>query len=362
MVKRDRNHASVVIWSYCNEGACSAGSGGGFRAITEAFDGTRPTLGNHHGNPRMDANTDVEGFSHKGGSSFDSFHAQNTTKPLFASECCSCIPNVRCENFQADCIAGSTNQSNGRPFVSGIMVWTLFDYYGDSHGCPHVSSQYGSFDLAGFEKGGAWWYRSWWLDNTPPSSDDRPAGYAGQTHVCRIWHDRWDGADAKVHVVTAAPFVELFLNGASLGTQGVAQLKYGSWGPSFAPKSNLTAQCRAADNKTVLASHTIVAPGAAAALRLSLDAPSQGKGTGSALLLDGQDVAMLRAEVLDAQGGLVTSGSANVTFEVTAGPGRVIASHNAPRTLARVLPRAGPRLRAGHYGRREPRGAPPAPP
>jgi hypothetical protein len=31
MVKRDRNHASVVIWSFCNEGGCSVG------LLTHAF-------------------------------------------------------------------------------------------------------------------------------------------------------------------------------------------------------------------------------------------------------------------------------------------------------------------------------------
>ena len=51
-------------------------------------------------------------------------------------------------------------------------------------------------------------------------------------------------------------------------------------------------------------------------------------GTGSSLVLDGHDVAMLRAEIVDAAGELVKSSSANVTFTVTAGPGRVIASHN----------------------------------
>jgi len=32
------------------------------------------------------------------------------------------------------------------------MVWTLFDYYGESHGWPNVACQYGQFDLAGFPK------------------------------------------------------------------------------------------------------------------------------------------------------------------------------------------------------------------
>ena len=34
MVKRDRNHASVAIWSFCNEGGCNAADGKAFRAVT----------------------------------------------------------------------------------------------------------------------------------------------------------------------------------------------------------------------------------------------------------------------------------------------------------------------------------------
>jgi hypothetical protein len=37
------------------------------------------------------------------------------------------------------------------------MVWTLFDYYGESHGWPRVSSAYGQIDLAGFFKTTGYW-------------------------------------------------------------------------------------------------------------------------------------------------------------------------------------------------------------
>ena len=83
MVKRDRNHPSIIIYSYCNEGKCDltmvprpesssalhllAGCGPigapQFRNINLMYDTTRPTLGNAE-NSRMDPYTDVEGFSH----------------------------------------------------------------------------------------------------------------------------------------------------------------------------------------------------------------------------------------------------------------------------------------------------------
>jgi beta-galactosidase/beta-glucuronidase len=174
MVKRDRNHPSVTIWSYCNEGGCGGGptTGSGFYNITYAYDGTRPTLGNHVGNTDLNKYMDVQGFSHKGSGSFESYHKQFPKKPLFASECCSCETmrgedvSVKAkttgpgtlQSFNADCVAAQTQGSNALPFVSGTMVWTLFDYYGESHGWPHVISMFGQLDVAGFPKAPAYWY------------------------------------------------------------------------------------------------------------------------------------------------------------------------------------------------------------
>jgi hypothetical protein len=59
----------------------------------------------------------------------------------------------------------------------------------------------------------------------------------------------------------------------------------------------LTAVGLDASGRVVLATHSVFTSGAAVGLRLLLDAPAETSGTGSSLLLDGQDVAMLRAEV-----------------------------------------------------------------
>ena len=94
--------------------------------------------------------------------------------------------------------------------------------------------------------------------------------------------------------------------------------------------SNATLVCRDV-HQTVVGQHTLLAPGLAAAVRLTTDAPNPGMGTGHALVLDGRDVALLRAEIVDAQGRVVVTSSANITFSVVKGPGRVLASHNGDR-------------------------------
>jgi hypothetical protein len=189
-----------------------------------------------------------------------------------------------------------------------------------------------------------------------------------------------NSGEIQINAVTAAPIAELFVDGQSQGTQdftnpadpglehhknngGTAQWAVaispdavpalsataeGGNGPTppspahsngVQPGSNLTLICKSSNSSAtaeIVGVHTIIAPGAPAAIRLSIDAPNVSKGTGSALLLDGQDVALLRAEVVDTQGNLVTgtnaSSAVNITFAVTAGPGRVIASHNGDPT------------------------------
>jgi hypothetical protein len=64
-------------------------------------------------------------------------------------------------------------------------------------------------------------------------------------------------------------------------------------------------------------------------IELTLDVPSAKTGTGSALLLDGEDTAMVRAALIDLKtGALVSNRNVNVTIEVVNGPGRLVGVGN----------------------------------
>ena len=95
----------------------------------------------------------------------------------------------------------------------------------------------------------------------------------------------------------------------------------------------MTAHALGSDRQTVLAEDSRHSFGAAARLVLSLDVPSAATATGSALYLDGQDVALVRATVVDADGHHVVDSVANITFAariVAAGNGNP-ASHEPNR-------------------------------
>jgi hypothetical protein len=70
----------------------------------------------------------------------------------------------------------------------------------------------------------------------------------------------------------------------------------------------------------------------AVAIQLSIDAPSAMTGTGTALVLDGQDVGMLRASIVDGAGRVVPSATHNVSFIIKSGPGRVLGVGNGDPT------------------------------
>ncbi len=177
---------------------------------------------------------------------------------------------------------------------AAAQVWTLFDYYGEpSGGWPRVSSSFGQYDLAGFAKASAFWYRTQWLLRTPDRIDKPYAtGSAHEVHLVESWEnpDSWPQTEGQgtrtITAYTSASEVELFVNGASAGSRRVASMADG--GPTWAEwehvpwaAGELLAVARDAAGKDV-ARDGRVTSGAALRLRLTLDAPSAASGTGAA--------------------------------------------------------------------------------
>ena len=160
LVERDRNHPSVVFWSFCNEPGCNNAGGEAptqptqdFKYVTEVADGSRAVTGNmcigwgscpkmeqYLEGLNMSLQLDVQGFSHVDSTAFEQYHARWPGKPLVASECCSCETQrgeaddvahnkslVYYSEFNADCLAQQTQWALGLDYVGGSFVWTAFD-------------------------------------------------------------------------------------------------------------------------------------------------------------------------------------------------------------------------------------------
>ena len=123
------------------------------------------------------------------------------------------------------------------------------------------------------------------------------------------------------------------MNGKTQGVRAPADPDHSSdpsWGEWKAvpwAAGNLTAVARDATG-AVVATDTRLTCGPAHSLRLTLDCPSAATGTGTALVLDGEDAALLRAAVLDANGEVQHMATNNITFAVVSGPGRVVGTTN----------------------------------
>ena len=365
MVRRDRNHPSVMVWSFCSDAGCIAGNDSTETEIAKIFkkasndaDPYRPVAANMNsgiGNGLTQV-IDVQGLSHRDGKVYDSFRADYPNKPVIGSECCSC-PTYRGEdvtNASACVLAsfdgGCSSEQNGwemsRSFAGGELVWTLFDYYGDAEpfAWPQVSSAFGSFDLAGFVKPSAFWYKAWWFYNSTnttssiarsPQLVDHRGGMRNKwtsargffVYIIQDWEPDLARPLRTIRAYTNAPMVELLVNGVSVGVQNVRWLGWAEWNNlTYAPGS-LTAFAKISSRESV-AEYFVETVGRPMGLIMAIDAPYNWTGTGRTLVLDGQDAALIRAYVVDIQGNPIPSSSHNVSFRIVSGPGRIIGVGN----------------------------------
>ena len=183
----------------------------------------------------------------------------------------------------------------------------------------------------------SYWFRSWWLSNISSADAGRPALWpeaAASSGTTVFIVDSWTpppagSSNRTIHVYTNAPLVRLWVNGKQVGNSSLVPF-FGAatFGAVAFEPGNLTAEALDDSGAVRLATHTAQTGGPAVQIRLSLDAPSRESGTGAALVADGQDVALVRAELLDSGGRLVSprenSTNATVSFSVASGGGRIL--------------------------------------
>lgn len=192
------------------------------------------------------------------------------------------------------------------PHVSGLFIWTGFDYLGEPtpYWWPSRSSFFGIVDLAGFPKDIYYMYRSEWTDEPV-------------LHLFPHWNWK-EGEPVDVWAYyNNADEVELFLNDRSLGVRSKSDSAYHvSWRVPFEP-GTLRAVSRKA-GKEVL-SREIHTAGKAAALVLSPDRDE--------IRANGEDLSFIAVEVRDHAGNLVPDASQLVRFSIE-GPGEIIGTDN----------------------------------
>ena len=329
MVKRDRNHPSVIMWSLANEEGLQGSEEGGriFKAMADKarpLDATRPFTAAMNGGHGGGFTTvqDLEGFNYNIGG-YDGFHQKFPNIPAFGSETASATStrgvyeNDEAKGWQTNYDHRGGGWANSaqdaweaiatRPWMAGAFVWTGFDYRGEPtpYAWPDINSHFGILDLAGFPKDSWWYYKAWW--------GDQPL-----VHIFPHWN--WPnklGQPIDVWAYGNAARIELSLNGQSLGSKEMPKYRHVEWSVPYAP-GTLIARGYDAAGKLV-AQDRVDTTGAPAALRLNT--------TRTQLKADGEDVSMIEVAIVDAQGRVVPTADNLVNFAVQ-GAGRVIGVGN----------------------------------
>lgn len=331
MVLRDRNHPSVVIWCLCNEVGCDIGDADGgvfgaqFKAAINAADTTRPITANTEWNvgstDTLTTVLDVMATSYNY-ARYEDYHKHHPFRPFMGGESASCqgdrgyyaATNASRGLINGDsapaCSATAWAAAASTEWASGSVAWTGHDYKGEpgALGWPDINSHFGAYDIAGFEKDRAAYYRSWWLATGGTFVRVSPRDWTAPVAV---------GAHVSVFVFTGAAAAEVLINGVSLaGRVSVQALGFADFGPvPFAP-GNLTA---VAYDQTgvVVAVDSVLTAGPPAALQLTLEDDNK-----RPYAADGFDVALVRCTVVDSAGRTVPGASNRVSFTVS-GPGAV---------------------------------------
>jgi beta-galactosidase len=182
-----------------------------------------------------------------------------------------------------------------RPFVAGSFVWTGFDYKGEPtpYKWPCINSHFGIMDMCGFPKDNYYYYLSWWKTNPV-------------VHVMPHWN--WpgkEGREIKVIVFSNCERVELSCNGQSRGTKDMPRNGHLEWSVKYAPGS---LSAKGYNGGSIAATDLVETTGAPAVLRLKADRP--------VISADGEDLALVEVDVVDAKGRLVPTADNRVTFSV----------------------------------------------
>jgi beta-galactosidase len=332
LVRRDRNHTSVILWSLFNEQNLVESTEQGREmarrlvSVVRSLDITRPvTAAQNRG--QLDSDNaaqalDVVGINYQL-KDYDRIRAAYPDKPITSTEDTSQV--MTRGEYVTDAarhvLASYDDQFWGdesthrsvwkeiatRPWIAGDFVWTGFDYHGEPKPFywPSVSSFFGCMDLCGFPKTAFYINQALWVA-------DRPV-------LQLVPHWNWAGKQGepiRVMALTNADSVTLSLNGKPLGEKPVDPYQMVAWDVPYEP-GKLEAMGKKKGHE--VSRCVVQTTGDPVALRLIPDR--------STLAGDGWDAIPVTVEAVDNNGRAVPTANLPVDFEI-AGAGSIIGLGN----------------------------------
>ena len=335
MVRRDRNHPSIVLWSIGNE----------VDFQNDPF--SYPTDGRNYNSNKPSAKI----LAQTAPRLIKVVHETDPSRPVTAA--LANIPasnatgladlldvvgyNYQIEQYAKDFerypnrkIVGSENgfgleyyEISKNPRVSGQFLWVGYDFLGESDSWPSRGSAAGLFDTCGFLKPRSFVRAALWAEQPVVYIGVRPqfgGGGRGRFGFGMQSHWNWQtnsSAALSVDVFSNCKTVELFLNGKSLGAKSSANSTNGMfrWSVRFQPGELKAVGSR--DGKTVQS--RLVTAGEPARVELLPDKTK--------LAANGEDVSQIELRLVDKNGVLVPNGATLCDVRVE-GAGKLLALDN----------------------------------
>lgn len=343
MVKRDRNHPSVVFWSIGNEIYERADPKGleiGRNLIdtVKSLDPTRPvteaicSFWDHPGRPWSStapafALLDVGGYNYQ----WKQYEPDHKTFPERVMMGTESVPMEALENW---------DQVEKHSWVIGDFVWTGMDYLGESgigHATPDdrkdtfvmpwpwFDSYCGDIDICGFKKPQSYYRDVVWrrsklemaVHAPLPSGRKEKISYWGWPDERQNWN--WSGNEGKpmhVRVFTRYPAVRLELNGKEIDTKQVTKGITVEFEVPYEPGE---LKAVGLDNGKELAYRVLKTSGKPRNIRLAADRAE--------IHADRNDLAYITVEIVDKDGNRVPDANASIHLEVS-GEGELAATGN----------------------------------
>ena len=317
MIKRDRNHPSVILWSNGNEewGMENTIQGtriaAAMREYTHLLDPTRHSTIANAGGREMVKGLDVVGFNYIVQNDVDNQKKNNPTwKIVGTEETTGCgtrgwyfkdekYPgrmvslNRTMEQNYENIIERGWKFYDERPWAAGLFYWTGFDYRGEPNplSYPAHDSEFGILDYCGFPKDEAYYLKSWWTDEPV-------------LHIFPHWNlQGHEGEEVEVWAYSNCDEVELTVNGKNLGRQPMPRNGHLKWKAVYQPGR---VEATGYKNGKRILTKTIETIKAAAKVILKADRHQ--------IAADGQDMAIVNIELHDQKGRFVPNACPVLTF------------------------------------------------
>jgi beta-galactosidase len=346
VIKRDRNHPSIIIWSVGNEipDACFEVGTERLKKLMEVVrmeDTTRPiTCGITHMHLANETGfasaLDITGYNGGGGSCFmyEKDHETYPERIFIATEVPHSfqtrgvyrtqswyrgqnplggimkVPNLTEKEVFPDITKyysssydnamvrigarDSWRRTRDFPYMCGEFRWTGFDYLGESmFGWPAKLWNFGIIDMCGFPKDTYYFYQSQWTKEP-------------MVHILPHWNWKGkEGVEIPVVAYSNCESVELFLNGKSLGEKEMGDAMDLVWQVSYEPG---TLVAKGKNNGKIVSEKVIETAGEPTKIEMLADRQT--------IKADRQDVVHLEINITDEQNRFVPDASNKISFNI----------------------------------------------